>query len=76
MIPVKQHQQHTDRRREQQQPILRERIGVEHTAPVTNTDLVLHLLVVAIERREVNVRGRLVDVDVLVGRAEDTEAND
>lgn len=72
VVPVEQHEEHRDSGREQQEAVLRERIGVEHTAPVTNTDLVLHLLVVAIERRKVNVRGRLVDVGVLVGCAEDT----
>lgn len=72
VVPVEQHQQHRDRRREQQEAVLRERVGVEQATPVANADLVLHLLVVPIERREVDVRGRLIDARVLVVRAEDT----
>lgn len=55
VVPVEQHEEHRDRGWEQQEAVLRERVGVEQTAPVADADLVLHLLVVAIERREVDV---------------------
>lgn len=71
MVPVEQHQQRAHGRGEQEQPVLRKDVGVEQPAPVEHADLLLRVLVVAVQRREVDVRRRVVDADVLVRRAED-----
>ena len=71
MIAVEQNQENADGGRKQTQPILREYIRVQQTPTVAHADFVLLLLVDAIERGEVDVGGRFVDVDVLVRCAED-----
>ena len=72
MVPVEEGEQDADRGREQQQTVLGESVGDEKAAPIPDADLVLGLLVVSVQGREIDVGGRVVDVDVLVGGAEDT----
>ena len=74
MVPVEESKEHADSRREQQQTVFGESVGDKEAAPVTYTNLVLRLLVVPVQGREIDIRGRLVDVDFLVRRAEDTNA--
>ena len=71
MVPVKEGEKHADSRREEQQTVFGEGVGDEETAPILFTDLILRLLVVAVQRRKIDIRRRLVDVHLLVGRAED-----
>ena len=71
VIAVEQNQQDADGGGKHTQPALREDIRVQQTPTVADADFVLFLLVDAIERGEVDVGGRLVDVGVLVRCAED-----
>jgi hypothetical protein len=71
VIAVEQDQENADGRGEQKQPILREHVGVQHTATVAHADFVLFLLIDAVEGGEVYVGRRLVDVDVVVIGSED-----
>jgi len=73
MIAVEQNQENTDGGREQEQPIFREHIRVQQTPTVAHADFVLLFLVDAIEWGKVEVGGRLVNVDIIVGCAEDAE---
>ena len=71
MITVEQNQENTDGGREQEQPVLREHIGVQQAATVMHADKFLFLLVDTVEGSKVDVRGRLVDVNVIVTGSED-----
>ena len=71
MIAVEQNQENGDGGGEQKQPVLREPIRAQQTPTFAQADFVLLLLVGAIERSKVDIGGGLVDVDVLVGCAED-----
>ena len=71
VIAVEQDQENTDGRREQKQPILRERVGVQHTTAFAISDFVLFLLIDTIEGSKVYVGGRLVDVDIVMIGSED-----
>ena len=73
VVTVEQNQENADGGREQKQPILREHIRVQQTPTVAHADLVLFLLVDAIEWCKIDIGGGLVDVDVIVRCAEDAE---
>lgn len=62
MVPVKNHQQRTRRRRHKHQPVLRKRV-VPEPAPAFGrvAHHVLLALVRAVQRRQVDVRARVVD---------------
>jgi hypothetical protein len=72
VVTVEQDQENGDSGGQQKQPILREHIRVQQTATVAHADFVLSLLVDAVEWSEVDVGGRLVDIDIFVGGSEDT----
>lgn len=71
MIAVEEHEKDAHGWREEQEPVLKEHIGVEESAatPLVS-DQVLALLVVAIEGRKVDVRRSLIDLPLRVRRAE------
>lgn len=64
VVSVEQDQEHTDCRRKQQEPILSKRIGMQSSPSVPGANFVLGFLVGPVERRQVNVGGRLVDFGV------------
>ena len=71
MVAVEQNQENANGGRKQTQPALREYIREQQTPTVAHADLILLLLVDAIERGKIDVGGSLVDVDVVVRCAED-----
>jgi hypothetical protein len=71
VVPVEQHQKSADRWRQQQQPVLREGIRMQLSTTILNTNEVLVLLVISVERGKVDIRGGLVDVHIAVGSSED-----
>lgn len=71
VIPVEQHQQGRYGGRQQEETVLSEYIRVKQTSPIMQPHAALLLRVVSVQRREVDVRRRVVDRPVLVRRAED-----
>ena len=71
VVAVEQNEQHADRGWEEEQPVLGEGVGDKEPTPVADTYLVQLLVAVAVQRRKIDIRRRLVDVHLLVGRAED-----
>ena len=55
MIPIEQHEQHADGRWKQQKTVLSKRVGKNHSAAIVNADIVQCLLVISIQRREVDI---------------------
>ena len=70
MVPTEQHEQHTDGRWEQHETVLGERVGKDSSAAIMPADLVESLLVISVQRRKVDIRGRLIDIYIVVRSAE------
>jgi hypothetical protein len=70
MVPTEQHEQHADGRWKQHKAVLGERVGKYKSAAIMHADLVESLLVISVQRRKVDIRGRLVDIYIVVRSAE------
>ena len=71
MIAVEQDQENADGGREQEQPILREHVWVQHTTAVAISDFSLSVLTIAIERCKVYVGRCLIEVGIVGAGSED-----
>ena len=66
MIAIEENQENRDSGREQEQPLLCEHIGFQHTTPVELANLLLLILISTVERGEIDVGRSVIDVDVTV----------
>ena len=64
VIAAKKNEKYTNGRRKEEQSVLGERVGIEQSIPVANSNAVLSSLVGTIQRCQVNVGRRLVDIGV------------
>jgi hypothetical protein len=72
MITAEENQNRANSRREKEQPVFREGIGVKQPITVTDANTILSSLVVPIQGSEVNIGRRLVDVNIPVRGTEYT----
>lgn len=66
MVTIEKHEERADSRREKQQSVFAESIGMEQTSAITHTNLVLLFLAVSIKRREIDVGRGAVLTNILV----------
>lgn len=71
VIAAEEHKDHTNSGRQKEQPVFCEDVRIQKTTSIADTDFILRFLVVSVERGQINVRGSLVDVYVVMGCAED-----
>jgi hypothetical protein len=74
VIAIKQHKQSADSRWQHKKALFSEGIGVEKSSAVIHTKIALSGFIIAVQRCEVGIRRRLIDIYFtrLVGCAEKT----
>lgn len=72
VVATEQNEQGANARGKEQESVLAECVGKYLSSTVSDSDFILLLLIVTIERGKVNVGACFVDAIVLVGRAENT----
>ena len=76
MVTAEEDEDHAAGGREEKQSVLCENVGVKETSAISNSDFVLSLLVVTVKRREIDVRGCFVNVDIMMRSTEDAKQDE